>query len=189
MITQTTRTAATGTPSRALKNGFTLIELIIGVVVLAFALSLVTTLIFPQALRSAEPVLQVRAANLAQAFMQEIVGKSFDENSDRSGGSLRCGESGAPACSSTLGPDGESRERFDDVDDYHQLHLTQPDLQDAFGAGIEQDYRGFSYAIDVCYSDVQGTCAGAITRFKRVQVTLRTSQSQDFTFATIVGNY
>ncbi len=170
-------------------RGFTLIELIIGVVVLAFALSLVATLIFPQALRSAEPTLQVRAANLAQALVEEIQGKSFDENSDRSGGTQRCGETGAPACSSNLGPDSESRERFDDVDDYHQLQIAQPNLQDALGATIGDDYRGFSYDIDVCYSDAQGQCATGITRFKRVRVTLSTAQSQDFTFAFVQGNY
>lgn len=170
-------------------RGFTLIELIIGIVLLAFALSLVATLIFPQALRSAEPVLQVRAANLAQAFIEEIQGKSFDENSDRSGGSLRCGESGAPACSTTLGPDGETRDRFDDIDDYHQLHIAQPNLQDALGTDLSDDYRGFDYAIEVCYSDPQGVCTSGITRFKRVRVTLATAQSQDFTFAFIKGNY
>lgn len=78
-------------------TGFTLIELIIGVVVLAFAFSLIATLIFPQAIRSAEPVLQVRAANLAQAFVEEIQGKAFDDNSAQSGGTLRCGEA---ACAS-----------------------------------------------------------------------------------------
>ncbi|WP_417687488.1 type IV pilus modification PilV family protein [Pseudidiomarina sp.] len=169
--------------------GFTLIELIIGVVVLAFALSLVATLIFPQAIRSAEPVLQVRAANLAQALLEEIQGKSFDENSDRSGGALRCGETGAPACSSALGPDGETRERFDDIDDYHQLEIAQPNLRDVLGSDLSNDYRGFSYAIDVCYSDASGTCASGITRFKRVEVKLRTAQQQDFTFALIMGNY
>lgn len=170
-------------------SGFTLIELIIGVVVLAFALTLITTLIFPQALRSAEPVLQIRAANFAQALTEEIQGKSFDENSDRSGGSLRCGETGAPACSSTLGPEGETRDRFDDIDDYHQLELSQPNLRDVLGSDLSDDYRGFSYAIDVCYSNVAGTCASAITRFKRVQVQLTTTQEQNFTFAFVMGNY
>lgn len=177
----------TSAPQR--QRAFTLIELIIGVVVLAFALSLVATLIFPQAIRSAEPILQVRAANLAQALLEEIQGKSFDENSDRSGGSQRCGESGAPACSTTFGPEGESRERFDDVDDYHQLELAQPDLHDAIGADLSDDYRGFSYAIDVCYSNLSGTCAASVTTFKRVQITITTAQEQDFVFTLIKGNY
>ncbi|MGQ4276687.1 type IV pilus modification PilV family protein [Pseudidiomarina sp. E22-M8] len=171
------------------KTGFTLIELIIGVVVLAFAFSLIATLIFPQAIRSAEPVLQVRAANLAHAFVEEIQGKSFDENSDHSGGTLRCGESGAPACSTTFGPDGETRDRFDDVDDYHQLQLSQPSLADVFGTNLEDDYRGFNYSISVCYSDVQGTCVAGVSSFKRVQVSLATSQSQDFVFSFIKGNF
>lgn len=170
-------------------TGFTLIELIIGVVVLAFAFSLIATLIYPQAIRSAEPVLQVRAANLAQAFIDEIQAKAFDENSSQSGGDLRCGETGAPPCSATLGPDGETRDRFDDVDDYHQLQLTQPNLADVLGASLADDYRGFSYAISVCYSDVQGTCSSAVTTFKRVTVSLATSQSQDFVFSYVKGNY
>ncbi|CAB0150561.1 hypothetical protein PSI9734_01000 [Pseudidiomarina piscicola] len=172
-----------------LTTGFTLIELIIGVVVLAFAFSLIATLIYPQAIRSAEPVLQIRASNLAQAFIAEIQSKAFDENSSQSGGSQRCGESGAPPCSTSFGPEGETRDQFDDVDDFHQLEVSQPNLADVLGANLADDYRGFEYAIDVCYSDLQGTCDAAVTPFKRVQVRIATSQSQDFVFSIVKGNY
>lgn len=174
-----------------MQRGFTLIEIIIGIVVLAISIVLLTVLVFPQAQRSAEPLLQQRAAALGEAFLQEINGKSFDENSDRSGGAVRCGEAGAPACTlpANLGPDAENREDFDDVDDYHQLHLTAPTLADAMGDDIATRYAGFTFTLGVCYSDSNGVCQSSVTLFKKVEVTITTSFGQNFTFATLRGNY
>jgi len=172
------------------QRGFTLIEIIIGIVVLGISIVLLTVLVFPQAQRSAEPLLQQRAAALGQTFLDEISGKSFDENSDRQGGLVRCGEATttctAPAA---LGPDGESRDTYDDVDDYHQLELTAPSLQDALGDDIAGRYVGFTYAIDVCYSDTLGICQSTITAFKRIQITVTTSFGQNFVFTSLRGNY
>lgn len=177
-------------PNSSNQRGFTLIEIIIGIVVLSISIVLLTILVFPQAQRSAEPLLQQRAAALGQAFIDEIGGKSFDENSDRQGGLVRCGEATttctAPA---NLGPDGETRETFDDVDDYHQLQLTVPSLEDALGDNIATRYVGFTYAIDVCYSDNTGLCQATITAFKRIQVTVTTSFGQNFVFTSLRGNY
>lgn len=173
------------------QQGFTLIEIIIGIVVLSISIVLLTTLIFPQAQRSAEPLLQLRAAALGQAFIDEIAGKSFDENSDRQGGTLRCNEGGADLCTApaNLGPDGEAREDFDDVDDYHELEINYPSLEDALGDDIAARYEGFSFAIEVCYSDSNGTCQGTVSLYKRIQVDVTTSFGQTFTFATVRGNY
>lgn len=177
-------------PNNSNQRGFTLIEIIIGIVVLSISIVLLTVLVFPQAQRSAEPLLQQRAAALGQAFIDEISGKSFDENSDRQGGLVRCGEATttctAPA---NLGPDGETREDFDDVDDYHQLEITYPTLEDALGDDIAARYVGFSFAIDICYSDHSGVCQGAISLYKRIQVSVTTSFGQTFTFTSIRGNY
>lgn len=183
----------TPTTQRAMNSsqrGFTLIEIIIGIVVLGISIVLLTVLLFPQAQRSAEPLLQQRAAALGQTFLDEISGKSFDENSDRQGGLVRCGE-GTTTCTApvALGPDGETRETFDDVDDYHQLELTAPSLQDALGDDIAARYVGFTYSIEVCYSDNIGVCQSTITAFKRIQVTVTTSFGQDFVFTSLRGNY
>ncbi len=86
---------------RALKvKGFTLIELIIGIVMFAIALSIITALIAPQAKKSAEPIVALRASEFGQSLMNEIQSKSFDEHSDRSSPFKRCGEIsiGAEAC-------------------------------------------------------------------------------------------
>ncbi|MFT6209390.1 MAG: MSHA pilin protein MshD, partial [Colwellia sp.] len=73
-------------------RGFTLIELVVGIVVFSIALMLFTSLIVPQAVRSVDPIFQVRATELAQSLINEIVSKPFDENSNRTGGTARCNE-------------------------------------------------------------------------------------------------
>ncbi|WP_427980905.1 type IV pilus modification PilV family protein, partial [Agarivorans sp.] len=68
--------------------GFTLIELIVGIVVMAIALVVISSFLVPQARRSIEPVYQFRAAELGSSLMNEILSKSFDEQSDHTGGGL-----------------------------------------------------------------------------------------------------
>src|SRR5690554_140006 len=128
---------------RSSQQGFTLVELIIGLVVLGLAVVMLAILFFPQAQRSAELILQTRAAGLGQALMLEIMSKSFDQHSDRTGGLLRCGEpdADAPACTepTALGPDPDSEETralFNDVDDYHGLNSSDAPLSDALGQAI-----------------------------------------------------
>ena len=66
-------------------RGVTLIELIAGIVVLAISLTLITSVLGPLSIKSADPWHQVRAAELGHSLMNEILGKSFDEHSNRSG--------------------------------------------------------------------------------------------------------
>ena len=60
-------------------RGVTLIELIIGIVVLAISLSIITAVLGPLYIKSADPWHQVRAAELGQGLMNEILGKAFDK--------------------------------------------------------------------------------------------------------------
>ena len=173
---------------RSTARGFTLIEIIVGLVTISASFVILTVIIFPQAQRSAEPILQARASNLGKAFLDEILGRSFDENSDRTGGAFRCGEDGIDCTApDDFGPDGgEVRETFNDVDDFHELNIP---LENALGTDIAAQYANFQYAIDVCYSDAVGNCSSSITQFKRVQVTVTTPLGQDFVFSGIRGNY
>ncbi len=173
------------------EHGFSLIELIIGIVTLAIALVLVFTLLYPQAFRSAEPVLQLRAATLGQALIDEVIAKSFDEQSARSGGLVRCNGIGGPVCTAaaSFGPDGESRENFDDIDDYHQLQVTFPTLANAEGNSLAARYPRFGFAVNVCYSDAIGNCVSGQTAFKRILVTITTPLGQGFYFSVVKGNY
>ena len=172
------------------QKGFTLVEIIVGIVVLSIAMTLLAVIIFPQAQRSVEPVFQVRAASLGQALLEEIVSKAFDEHSDRFGGQLRCSEAEAPLCSTIVGPDAdETRAAFNDVDDYHGLRS----IEDALGSDLSAYYADFDVQVDVCYSSATGECIEAPNaeqmRYKRVAVRVTTPTNQAFTFATIRGNY
>ncbi len=77
--------------------GFTLVELVIGIVVLAIALTMITVVLGPLYQRSSDPWHQVRAAELGHSFLNEIMARSFDENSDRAGSEFRCGASSNPS--------------------------------------------------------------------------------------------
>lgn len=188
---QAAKTARKSGCRAARQQGFTLIEIIVGIVTLGISLVLLTVIIFPQAQRSAEPILQARAAALGQALLDEIMSKPFDENSDRSGGQIRCGEIDADECTlpANLSPDSETRDRFNDVDDYHQLEVNFPQLENALGDTLAARYSGFEFAVDVCYSNSKGECQTEITLFKRVEVTITTPVGQDFQFSAIRGNY
>lgn len=77
-------------------RGFTLIESIIVIVILAIAMVTLTSFLFPQAERSATPYYQARAAAIANAFLNEMLARQFDEFSDPYGDSrVRCGEADA----------------------------------------------------------------------------------------------
>jgi len=169
------------------QQGFTLVEIIIGIVTLGIALSLLSTLLFPQAKRSVEPLMQMRAAELGIALMNEITSKSFDENSDHSGGVVRCGELDAPPCSLVLGPEsGEARSTYNDVDDYHDLS----NMTNSLGDDLSARYPGFSYNISVCYSNAQGACVTTGTSlFKRVDISVTAPNGQSYTFSELRGNY
>ncbi|QSX29679.1 type II secretion system protein [Shewanella cyperi] len=105
-------------------RGFTLIELVVGMLVIGIALVMMSTILFPQADRAAVNLYRVRSAELAHSILNEIWGKRFDEASAIDG-TPACGSpSGAP-CSLSLGPDGgEERNDFDDVDDFNGLNET-----------------------------------------------------------------
>ncbi|GAW94421.1 MULTISPECIES: type IV pilus modification PilV family protein [Colwellia] len=180
-------------------KGFTLIETIVGMVVLAISFSVLTTLIFPVAQQSAEQLHQVKAAELAQSMLNEIQNKAFDEKSDMAGGRLRCGETSAPSCSTVMGGEtGETRATFNDVDDYNGLEYG-----DVYGKGeIENSqgqpialYLGYSMSISVCNdANYDGSCptdisTAAISTAKLITVIITTPTDFSMSFSTYRANF
>ncbi len=99
-------------------SGFTLIEIVIVIVFISIAMVGVLSAYTNAMRNSATPMHQIRAIELAQAYMEEILSKRFDETSGQ-GGLPRCGSSdtGSLACTSAgnFGADsGETRSLFDD---------------------------------------------------------------------------
>lgn len=111
-------------------RGFTLIELVIGIVLFSVAMVTVVSVIMPQSKQSLDPLWQVRAVALGQSLLTEISSKAFDEASLLNGRRGPCNNGSSPCTlSGQLGPDGaETRNNFDDIDDYHMLHLRDAGL-------------------------------------------------------------
>ncbi|WP_339720771.1 type II secretion system protein [uncultured Paraglaciecola sp.] len=173
--------------------GFTLIELVIGIIVFSIALVLFTSLIVPQVIRSVDPIFQVRAAELGQSIINEIAGKSFDEKSDRTGGANFCDA----ACigSINLGPDGsETRATFDDVDDYNGLNESGGAIKNTLGESNTLNdynlYEGFSLSVSVVYdSDMDGVADTVVGNTKLITVTITTPNDEDIIFSSFRSNY
>ncbi|WP_372627574.1 prepilin-type N-terminal cleavage/methylation domain-containing protein, partial [Arsukibacterium sp.] len=155
-------------PSRC-QQGLSLIELIIGIVVLAIALSLVTAVLGPLYVKSTDPWHQVRATELGQSMLNDIMARSFDQQSPRSGSMLRCGETGAPACTLQNG-DGswpadpgetaaDNRLRFNDVDDFNNFTANGSLLTNILAEDLADVYRNYQLQVSVRYAtaaDVSG---------------------------------
>ena len=159
-------------------KGVSLVELIFTILILSLALVGIASSISGGTSRSADTLVEIQAVALAQAYLDEIVGKRFDEGNRPSGippcrvqrdslpdladgAARRCSEKveAAPP-PREFGPDGsETRATFDDVDDYDGLIEGQGfgDLEDANGDPRGSEYDNFRIEIEVTYFDPLGT--------------------------------
>ncbi len=198
-------------PVNRIIRGFTLIELVIGIVLFSIVLTLVTTLVAPQARRSVDPILQIRAVELAQSVLREISARSFDENSDRINGVIRCnedlnddgevdpppiGDEAEKECTANLdlgNEAGESRATFDDVDDYDGLSQSGGDIENSLGDEIIVDganlYEGFSVQVNVEYAGDFYDPGRDNENSKLITVTVTTPTGVDLVFSTYRSNF
>lgn len=89
-------------------RGATLVELIVSIVVISVGLAGILIVMDRNARASADPMIQHQAATIAEAYLEEILLKAFDEDA----------ASGAPE--GAPGPDAGETDRslYDDVNDY-----------------------------------------------------------------------
>lgn len=149
--------------------GFTLIEIIVGMVISAISLSMLYSLIYPQIVRSVEPMLQVRAAELGQAIVEEILAKPYDELSP-TGGVPPC----APCTASAdFGIDsGEStRAEFDDVDDFDS-YCGSPQAVEQISNVAPSGFENFRMEVCVIYDGNYDGTADADQKAKRITVSV-----------------
>ena len=95
------------------QGGFTLIEVMVFIVVVAIAMGALLAVFNESVVKSVDPAVRIKALEKAQATLDDILARKFDENTPTGG---------VPACDSLKGlpcsgvsPDGD----FDDVGDYH----------------------------------------------------------------------
>lgn len=160
------------------KNGFTLIEVIMIIVVVAIAIPALLIILGQEAKQSVNAELQVSATNVAQALMEEIKTKRWDENATVPPYSIL----GIDAPPDNAGDPST----YDDVDDYA---VGVPDVT---VGGVT-----YSRSVQVCYvqsSDLNNTSpcvtAGASgTDYKHIQVTVSNSTLGSVELVTVVTNY
>jgi len=165
----------------AAARGFTLIELVVGITLVAIAATLLVNLIVPVMRQSAEPLVQQRASSLAQALMDEILSKRYDELTP-DGGVPPCSP-----CSTTLGAEtGETRATYDDVDDYNAL-CGSNFVSGADGVAIT-NYGSFRMSICVSYdSNYNGGNVGQSA--KRITVTITPGSNVPIVFTAYRANF
>ena len=187
--------------------GFTLIELVVGIVIFSIAMVMVSSVLLPQAKRGIDPLWQVRAVTLAQSLMSELNAKAFDENAITGSGLEACTSIRACTNSANLGFEtGEVRASFDDIDDYHGLVLQGVDIANstssAFSSNTSSLFLGFEARISVFYDDNydgindddtngdgtldSGTLVG---ERKLIQIQIITPDGEFVPFATYRDNY
>jgi MSHA pilin protein MshD len=151
--------------------GFSLIETVIFIIVVAVGLAGIAGVFVQNTRSSADPLVRERATAIAHAYMDEIMGKGFDENTPVGGGCVETGSNsctnycatlndalcvqskcrlqGAGNCVARAGIGGTateegSRAAYDDVDDYHGLNEAPTGIVGAVGG-----YAGFNVQVDV----------------------------------------
>lgn len=198
-----------GSPELMMK-GFTLVELVIGMVVLAIAMLTMNTMLVSQSEDALEPLYRLRASQLGQNILQDILSRSFDQNSDHNGGYFRCGEiwsngdlwydfanstwSETPPqqivpCTdpNRYGPDaGEDPTKhgtFNDVDDFIEDEFVSAVI---YGNALDQAYATEynNYFVKIAVQEYISS-----TAMKRIDVTIRTPSSEEILFSALKGNY
>ncbi|MCL1129575.1 type II secretion system GspH family protein [Shewanella sairae] len=176
------------------QKAFTLVELVVGMVVISIAFVLLSTMLFPQAERSADTLHRVRSAELAHSILNEIWGKRYDQNTNANGGVPACGAAentllGLPKgedCSVSLGPDTingvrETRNDYNDVDDYNGLNINSPMLNTS-GTYAER-YKNYLLSVSVTYNNP------ASLNTKLVTINVTTPNGEVITYNAIRSNY
>ena len=112
-------------------RGFTLIEIIIGIVVLSIALTGGLSLLISQVDAYRDPLIKEKSVQIAKRVVHEIQIRAYDEKSDIGGGIFRCSETvggislGVCSAEAEYGTDpGELMlDTLDDVDDFDTAKL------------------------------------------------------------------
>jgi MSHA pilin protein MshD len=157
-------------------KGFSLIELIISIVVLGIALAALSSSLFTAVGKSSDPILQSKATQLSQSYLDEILSMRYQEDSPLGGGVVgTCSIDGSEA--------GEDeRNLFDDVDDYHGLS----EEADFLDSTTTSNYSGYTVSIDV---QCVGPNNAAATNSKLIVLTITSPLNQNVIFSVMRADF
>ena len=193
-------------------SGISMIELVIFILIMSIAFIGLMSVFNKTQRFSADSMIKIKTVELTQALMEEILLKSYDENTPVGGGCVDnmpdtlCLPASQPNASVAFGTDGEAaRTLFDDVDDYHNLAYCGTggtadascgacvDLIDEQGNNIADEYPGFGVCIQVNF-DGGGinADAGIAVRnndAKRIDIIISDPSGSDLTFSSYRVNF
>ena len=193
-------------------RGFTLIEIIIGIVVLSIALTGGLSLLISQVDAYRDPLIKEKSVQIAKRVVHEIQIRAYDEKSDIGGGIFRCSETvggislGDCSAEAEYGTDpGELMlDTLDDVDDFDTAKLC-PKLSGSYSCSenylpvvyffsdaedeatqkkYNDYYAGFLVKIEVVPAKISGHADSA----KKITVTVRQSDGLEIEYSLIKAN-
>ena len=193
-------------------RGFTLIEIIIGIVVLSIALTGGLSLLISQVDAYRDPLIKEKSVQIAKRVVHEIQIRAYDEKSDIGGGIFRCSETvggislGVCSAEAEYGTDpGELMlDTLDDVDDFDTAKLC-PKLSGSYSCSenylpvvyffsdaadeatqkkYNDYYAGFLVKIEVVPAKISGHADSA----KKITVTVRQSDGLEIEYSLIKAN-
>ena len=193
-------------------RGFTLIEIIIGIVVLSIALTGGLSLLISQVDAYRDPLIKEKSVQIAKRVVHEIQIRAYDEKSDIGGGIFRWSETvgGISRCSAEYGTDDPGElmlDTLDDVDDFDTAKLCLSlklsgsyscsdnnylpvvyffsDAADKAAPKKYNDYyAGFLVKIEVVPAQISGDADSA----KKITVTVRQSDGLEIEYSFIKAN-
>ena len=130
--------------------------------------------------RSADPLWKNKSLKLAQAYLDEILSKKYDNDTPLGGvpatTSISCG---------SLGPEsGEIRAEFDDVDDYNSLSDNPPKLV------TNNDMTGYAgYTVQVTVICAGDDVSVSNDNAKLITVTVTSPNNTTMPFSAYRGNF
>jgi MSHA pilin protein MshD len=157
-------------------QGMSLVEMILTIVIISVAMVASLRSFSVLSGRSSDVMVQTRALDLAQLYIDEILSRRFDEDTGVYGTPTFTG-----ACRIT--DDSENRDDYDDVDDFAEISNEVPALIDS---SLAADYAGFTVSVDVACDDSIGVNTDGA---KLVTVTITDPIGNDSVFSVYKGNY
>jgi MSHA pilin protein MshD len=161
---------------RKRKNGFSLVEIIVLLVVVSIAAAPMTSLLYQTLSDRGQASMQIMATSLAQGVMEEVLSKAY-EDPDGSPGSF--------------GTEEGSRINYDDVDDYDALDDAPPRDSQSNALSSFSGFRTQVVVENVTAAAPDGTAqSDGSTDFKRVTVEVSwNSGSQLVRLKGLAGNF
>jgi len=139
------------------QSGLTIVEIVVTIVILGIALAAVAGMVGLGLSQSSNTLIETRAVALGYSYLDEILGRRYDERTPQSRVPPCYDVAGPDRCTAeaSFGPDGgEVRRTFDDVDDFHNLQEGAGEsnpLEDAEG-NTRTGYENFRVAVAVSYA-------------------------------------